>query len=283
MIAFVDGRYCEEAEASVSVLDRGLLHGDSIFATLRGEGGRPVFLEDHLARLESAAARFEIPFAPTEDPSSILQHLLAQNAPTGTARIRITITRGPGEILARAHPIWIVTAVPHEVPLDLYRTGVSAAILKNAPDPWIDELPAKTGSWLGHARARRWAHARSAYEAIRLGRGGCLVEGSSSTLFWTNDGRLETPARSLGVLPGVTREKVFALASADGEVGSVFEVESGADVLFKAREVFLASSLVEVLPVTQIDGQTIGDGVPGPVARRLRAALRALYPGKEIP
>lgn len=269
---YFGGAIVPESEAVVSVRHRAFLHGESLFETLRAEFGRPIWLAEHLSRLNEAAAELEFPSPPPLTEETLIE-LLRRNS-LREARLRITLTR-------EVTPGWIVTSEPLEMPSDAaaYREGVSVTLWTPAWPPWGGAgAVVKSGSWMALASAARKARAAGAWEAIRLDAQGRLCEGAASNLFWIRDRALETPARTLGILNGIIRTKLIQLAPALGL--TVRELDNPAPArAMEAQEVLITNSLWEILPVVRWSGQPVGNGVPGSWAARLRSELRALPGG----
>ena len=115
---------------------------------------------------------------------------------------------------------------------------------------------------------------RGCREAIILGQRGEVAEGATSNVFAVREGALQTPPISAGILEGITRRAVLELAAARGIAYS--ERELWPEALYGADEVFITSSIREILPVVSVEGRSIGDGRPGPICRGLHAAYREL-------
>ncbi len=276
----LNGRLVDEAEARIPVFDRGLLFGDGIFETMRSVAGRIFRLGRHLGRLERSARLIglALPWQPAR-AGALLGELLEANG-LKEARIRLTITRGPGRpgdyLAAEGPPTVIATAAPF-TPLGtgLYESGVRVAIAdrRAVPGSAID-ASIKSISRLASVLARREARAKGAFEAILLDADGCLTEGTASNLFLVERGGLATPPVPAGGLPGITRETILELArSADLRAR---EEPLPAERLSAAEEAFLTNTSWEVLPVTRVDGRSIGEGRIGPVTLDLLARYRDL-------
>jgi branched-chain amino acid aminotransferase len=274
----LDGRLVDEADARVSVFDRGLLYGDGVFESMRASGGRIFRLEAHLQRLERSALLSEYEGMPARATlSAELMALLEANRLTD-ARLRLTLTRGPGRpgdyLQALGAPTRFATAAPF-AGLDPrhYEQGVGLAIVgRQAVPAAVLDAAIKTTSRLSAVLARREAARAGAFEAALLDAAGNLTEGTTSNLFLVRRGRLLTPAADGGALPGVTREVVLETARAAGIV--VEERSLPAALLGDADEIFLTNTSWEVLPVTQVDGRPAGGGRPGPVSATLLAGYR---------
>lgn len=267
--------------------DRGFLYGDSVFETLRAEDGVPIFWREHMNRLVDSCRRAEIETDPTRaDLPSIVQRCLSINAPTGVARVRITVSSGVGDIdvVDVGSPTWVVTARSYVARSEeQYARGIAVALTDvRRPSAATLDPAIKSGNYAASLRARRIARRAGADEAILLSSEGWLAEGAISNLFWISGGALETPALSLGVLPGVTRAKVCALAARGAEgvrLAGVREVASPPDRIEQATEVFVTNSLWEVLGVARWNGRSVAGGEAGPITIALRTALRETYPG----
>jgi branched-chain amino acid aminotransferase len=279
-VVCLDGALVPPEEASISIFDRGFLYGDSVYEVLRAYRGVPFELEAHLERLAGSAARIAmaLPVETSVLVSDIQASLKAGGNPD--AYLRVVVTRGGGKIgldpaLAQ-NPRRIVIAqnVAEMVPAPTaYTDGVEMALvdvrrnLREAIDP-----EAKTGNYLNSVLAVAEARKRGAYEALMLDHRGLITEGSSSNVFLVIGGLVLTPPVAAGILRGVTRRVVLE-AAAKAKLRTL-EVPLSADTLEQVEEMFLTSSIREVVPVTRIDGKAIGDGRPGPVTRRVQQLFR---------
>ncbi len=292
----LDGVLVAPELAKVSVFDRGFLYGDSVYEVIRTYGGRPFEEEAHLARLRHSADR--IGLSPKWDAArtgvEIARTLAASRATpdpaaspdpaaapwnVGERYVRVVMTRGAGEIgldpaLAQG-PVAIVIVLPLSGPgLAAYRDGVAAAIVgvRRAAPEAIDPS-AKTGAHLPNVLAVREARAAGAHEALLLDGGGHVTEGSSSNVFAVRGGVVRTPPLAAGILEGVTRGVVLRLARGLGLHAE--EVPLRPEDLEGADEVFITSTVREIVPVTRLGAHAVGAGRPGAVTRRLHAAFRS--------
>ena len=193
----------------------------------------------------------------------------------GESRVRVTLTRGaatPGLTLDGGGPgTRIVLAMPlGAIAPEAYEQGIDAALVRL--DRPAQLAGAKVTSYLPELLALHEARARGASEALLVDARGCVVEGATSSVLALRGSTLVTPGEGEGALPGVTAATIEQLAPALGlrfERGALTIAE-----VLAADEVLLASTVREVVPVVRVDGQAIGAGAPGPVARALLAALR---------
>jgi len=266
----------------VPVFDRGFLFGDSVYETVGTNRGRLVFLDDHLDRLARSAQRIYLRLPPRDEIVRAVQETLAA-AENPDSRVRIMVTRGDGTVdldpAAAGRPRLVVIVQPLGRPSSaVYEQGAEVEIVsvtRNSPraiDPAV-----KSGNYLNNVLAMGEARRRcpSAHEAILCAANGSVAEGATSNVFAVVAAQIRTPALEVGILDGVTRGKVLALARASGI--PCYEVPlMSPDELRQADEVFLTSSVRSVLPVTRVDGKALGDGKPGPVTRRLMVLYRKL-------
>jgi branched-chain amino acid aminotransferase len=276
----IDGRIGDAASAKISVLDRGFLYGDSVYEVLRTYAGVPFCLEEHLGRLERSAELLGIRLPVDRAGLSAEIGATLDAASNAESYVRVIVTRGAGEIgldpaLAEQPLRVIIVRELRTLPDEIYRRGAAIRLVPagRAGDGAVP-LGAKSGNYLVNIMALGVARRAGAHEAVLLDARGRVTEGASSNIFTAGQGRLRTPPLSAGILQGITREKVLATARAAGL--PVTEEELWPEDLFGAEEVFLTSTLREILPVTRVDERTVGDGQAGPVTKRLRALFREL-------
>jgi branched-subunit amino acid aminotransferase/4-amino-4-deoxychorismate lyase len=132
----------------------------------------------------------------------------------------------------------------------------------------------KSLNYLDSLLARREAKAAGADEAIVLNEEGFLAEGSMSNIFLVSGNTLHTPSEDSGTLPGITREVVLELALSLGM--EAIKRKIALEELLQADEAFFTSSLIEIMPLTHVDEQSIGSGRAGMVTQKLMAAYKRL-------
>jgi branched-subunit amino acid aminotransferase/4-amino-4-deoxychorismate lyase len=276
-LAYVAGQFVAAGEACVPISDAGLLLGLGLYETLRTYGGRPLRLSDHLARLRTSAGFLRIAISETDARlAEVVAQLVEKNA-LPNARIRITVTAGPGgsEQDGTAAGVTIVTASPlAPYSRELYERGAAAVISPirvSETDPLTRH---KTTSRARQTLALREAHSRGAVDTIFLNTCGRVAEGSISNVFLVHQGRLVTPPPEEGLLPGITRAIVLELAAGAAVEAEVRPVSL--EEFLAADEAFLTNSIMEVMPVVRIDSRPVGGGAPGQVTLCLAAAYRAL-------
>jgi branched-chain amino acid aminotransferase len=282
MFASVNGAVTPAAEARVSVLDNGFTFGDAVYETLRTYGGRPFHLDRHLVRLRRSAAGLRIALPLTDGVLRDRVDALLAASGNEESYLRIIVSRGVGDLsyaFERVQgPTVVMVTKPHQpLPAEAYRDGVAvivSSVRRNHPSALDPAL--KCCNLLNNALAMQEARARGALEPIMLNHDGEVAEGAGSNVFLVKDGRLVTPPLSAGILAGVTRAVVLERAAALGV--PVRESTVHVPELLGADEVFITSSLKELVPVRSIDGAPVGSARPGPVTLRLLEDFRAEAP-----
>jgi branched-chain amino acid aminotransferase len=276
--ASVNGTITPAGDARVSVLDNGFTFGDSVYETLRTYGGRPFHLDRHLDRLRRSAERLRIALPlPDAELAARLDALLARGA-NDESYIRIIVSRGQGDISYRFErvvgPTVVMVVKPYEPPpARFYDEGCEVVISsvrrnhRQALDPAI-----KSCNLINNILAVQEAQDRGALEPLMLNLDGDLAEGAGSNVFLVKAGGLRTPPLDAGILPGVTRALV--LEQARGLGLRTREETLRVEDLLDADEVFITSTLKELLPVRAIDGAPVGSGAPGAVTLRLLRVYR---------
>lgn len=274
----IDGAIVPAEEAKISIFDRGFLYGDSVFEVYRSYGDHRFLEREHLERLERSAAIVGIelpaPLALIAEEIAALHEAFGH----GDAYLRLMITRGEGPLgidpRAARSPRRVLFAAPLRLPPPaLYQEGASLITLSGAaPRSYTAAAGAKASNYLANLLAQREASERGAHEALFIDESGGILEGATSNLFIVHQGALHTPALESGILPGITRAIVLEIARGLGLEAREGRVDRA--LLKEADEVFITSSVRELLPIAAIDGEPVGSGQPGAITRRLHSAYR---------
>jgi branched-chain amino acid aminotransferase len=257
-LIWVDGRLRDADGARVSVLDHGLTVGDGVFETVKTVDGRPFALTRHLDRLAVSARGLGLP-EPDRDEVRRACAAVVEANPVPLGRLRITYTGGLsplGSDRGDAGPTLVVALGEAK-----RRPDTTAVITV----PWTrNERGALTGlkttSYAENVVALARAHRQGASEALFGNTVGRLCEGTGSNVFVVLDGELHTPPLASGCLAGITRALVAEWTGAQ-------ETDLPVDVLERAEEVFLTSSLRDVQAVHRVDGRELPPA-PGPVTAK---------------
>ena len=270
-IAYVNGRYLPQREASVNIEDRGYQFADGIYEVVHLYGGRLIDEDLHLNRLQRSLREIRLP-----NPMSraALRHVLHEVARRNRVReglLYMQVTRG---VARRDHPFPSQPVSPSVVvtirrippyPTDVDKWTASAITY---PDQRWARCDIKTVALLPNVLARQAAKENGAIEAILVDGNGMVTEGAA-TSFWIVDrnGALRTRHLDRAILPGCTRDALLTLI---GEEKVEFsETQFSEHDVREAREAFITSATSFVKPIVRIDGKPVGTGEVGPVTRRL--------------
>jgi branched-chain amino acid aminotransferase len=270
---FLDDRIVAVEDASVSVLDRGLLRGEGVFEGLRTYRGVPFAVTRHLARMHHSAANCDVRLPPESRLRRAVSDVIDANGFSET-RVQLTATSGPGGpgIESWGDPAPTLVAIASELQLPTGDRTVTAVTL-----PWVrHESSALTGlkptSYLDHVVGKKWAMRHGADEGIWTNSSGLVTEATGSNLFIVRDGTVRTPPLDAGLLAGVTRDLLMLRCAAIGI--PLVETMLTRDDVLGADEVFLTASSREAVAVRTVDGEQVGTGAT-PVLDRLLADFRA--------
>ncbi|MFT3922721.1 MAG: aminotransferase class IV [Myxococcales bacterium] len=271
-IACIDGKLSPLDQALVPVVDRGFLYGDAVFEALRTFGGEPDGLERHLARLERSCGilGIELGVPQTQVASEVRLALAQVEGPE--AYIRIMVTRGdhPETLAPRgARSARRVILVRTLHPTSATEVGVIRLRSCVAP-PSALWAGAKPSAYINNLLAIAQAQGEGADDALLLGAHGELLEGATSSLFLVDAaGEIFTPPVALGILPGITRDRVLACARLLG-IPARERLLTVHDA-YRASELFMTSSVRGIVGVSELDGRSVGGagGAAGAITRRV--------------
>ena len=285
---YVNGSFVSRAEAKVSVFDRGFLYGDGVFEGIRAYGGRVFRLEQHIERLYRGAKAIllEPPLGP-EELKDVIREAVRRRG-DGDCYIRVVLSRGEGDLgldPRNCHAPATVVVIADTIalyPRETYEHGleiVSCVTRRNLPAALNPEI--KSLNYLNNILAKIEVGRAGAHEGLMLNAAGHVAEATGDNVFICRGGELITPPPHAGILEGVTRQVVMELAAEMGmpvreEPLTLYEV-------YTAEECFLTGTAAEVVPVVKVDGRVIGDGVPGPITRRLMARFKEVTVTESVP
>ena len=280
MNIYVNGEYCPQAEAKVSVLDHGFLYGDGVFEGMRSYAGKIFKCQAHVDRLfDSAKAICLKPPVSKDELTRICYEALEKND-LSDAYLRVIFSRGVGDLglnpyLCEKAGIVVIAGKIKLYPEELYEKGMEVMtsatprIASEALNPKIKSL-----NYLNNILAKLEGMEHGMMESLMLNSQGYLAEATGDNIFIVRDGVLITPPEEAGILMGITRQAVIDLARGIGI--TVLEKNINRYDLFVADECFLTGSAAEIISVTKADGRVIGSGVPGEMTLDLLKRFREL-------
>ncbi len=269
-IVYLNGEFLPAEKASVLVLDRGFIFGDGVYEVIPAYGGHLFRLDEHLARLTDSliAVRINKPLS-ISTLRGVITELVTKNG-GGDQSIYLQVTRGVAE-RDHAFPVdvpptlFLMTNPLKPISDEVYKNGIAAITEEDIRWKYCH---IKSISLLGHVMLRQQALDQGAAEAILI-REGRVTEGAASNVFIVKNGELMTPPKSDFLLPGITRDLILEIAATHGI--SFKEADFSPQALNNADEIWLTSSTKEILPVTELDGSSVGDGKPGVLWQKMIA------------
>ncbi len=272
-IAYVNGRYLPRAQAMVSIEDRGYQFADGVYEVCEVRGGRLVDERRHMARLDRSLNELRIarPMSPAA-LSIVLRETVRRNR-VRDGIVYLQITRGvarrdfsfpPADTKASV----VATARSNDL-ARLEQLAADGIAVVTVPDIRWQRVDIKSVALLPNVLAKQAARDRGAREAWLVDEAGRVTEGASSNAWIVSrDGKLITHPLGGDILAGVTRSVVVDMLKGQG---LAFEERAfSVDEAYAAREAFITSASLIVLPVVSIDGRPVGNGAPGLVAAELR-------------
>jgi branched-chain amino acid aminotransferase len=280
MKVWLDGHLVDKQHAKVPVYDHGLLYGDGVFEGIRFYNGRVFKLKSHLERLAASAKAIHLTMHYTmREIDQAVRETVAESG-LKDGYIRLVITRGAGPLglnpFTCPKPCTIVIVDKISLyPAEMYENGMPVIVAKRPRIPIECLDPSiKSLNYLNNILAKVEAIEAGVHEAIMLNTEGNVSECTGDNIFFIRGSRVVTPPVSAGILNGVTR--LFVMNEVAPACGlSIEERSCRLEDLFTADEVFLTGTAAEIIGVSSIDGESIGEGKVGPITRRLVEEFRS--------
>lgn len=272
-IAYVNGRYLPLAQAGVHIEDRALQFADGIYEVVGVIGGLVMDEAHHLDRLARSVGEIGMAMPMGREALKLVLREMARRNHVRDGLIYMQVTRGA---YRRDHavpksgerPTLIMTARSINPRANEKRREQGVAVVSRPDQRWA-RCDIKSTALLPNILAKTEARNAGAFEAWLIDRDGFVTEGSSTTA-WIVDkvGNVVTRDLSNAILPGVTRREILD-AAAEAQIAIVERKFTLAEAL-DAKEAFMSAATLGATAIVSIDGRKIGDGKPGPVARRLQ-------------
>ncbi|UCV28819.1 D-amino acid aminotransferase [Ferribacterium limneticum] len=271
---YLNGRFLPLAEAGISPLDRGFLYGDGVYELIPVYSRRAFRIDEHVKRLQATLDGIKLANPLTADGWKEVIGKLIETAPWDDQSIYLQVTRGADDKRDHAFPPASVpsTAFAFASPLvttpaEVRAKGVAAITV---PDLRWSRCDLKVISLLANVLARQQAVEQGCAEALLI-RDGLMKEGAASNIFIVKDGVLLAPPKTHLMLPGITYDVILELAATHQQALEVREISE--TELRSADEVWMTSSTKEILAITTLDGEPVGNGPnagqPGPFGEQM--------------
>lgn len=268
---YLNGGYLPLNEAKVSVLDRGFLFGDGIYEVIPVYSGQLFHFQEHMKRLEHSLASIRL--ANPYDREQWLKIITPLLDSSQDQSVYLQITRGAAGKRDHAFPENVAPTVfvmcSNIVLFDGKITGIKAVSMND--NRW-ELCNVKAITLLANILHRQQAIDQGCAEAI-LVKDGYITEGAASNVFAVIDDMLVTPPKGAEILPGITRDVVLDIAQKNN-IPCAEEILS-LDALKTASEIWITSSMREIVPVVELDSEPVGDGKPGPVFQAMNRLFQA--------
>jgi D-alanine transaminase len=273
-IAYVNGRYQRHADAAVHIEDRGYQLADAVYEVWSVFGGKLADAEGHFARLARSLGELRIPEPMSRAALTVVLREVLRRNQVREGLIYLQVSRG---VAPRDHafpegdlsPSVVITAKSLDRAASEAKAAKGIAVITTPENRW-GRCDIKTVGLLPNVLARQAARERGAGEALFVDDLGLVTEGASANAWILDgDGVLRTRDTQANILRGVTRRTLLDVIAEAGL--KVEERPFTPEEMAQAKEAFITGAGSLVLPVIAIDGQPIGGGAPGPVAKRLRS------------
>ena len=268
-IVYVNGEYVPEAEAKVSVFDRGFLFADGVYEVTPVVNGKLVDYDPHMERLDRSLKELKMAWPCNIVEMTAMHNELIKRNNLTEGIIYMQVTRGVADRMFNFPKDIISSLVAFPQVMKLVdnpsaRTGVKVV---TTPDiRWL-RRDIKSIMLLAPVLGKEEAYQKGAAEGWMV-EDGFVTEGTSSNAYIVVGEKIITRPLSNRILAGCTRRALFRLAKEHGVV--IEERLFTPEEAYGADEAFLSSASQFVMPITEIDGHRIGGGQPGPVVRKLR-------------
>ena len=273
-LCYLNGEWLPLADARISPLDRGFIFGDGVYEVVPIYHRKPFRFAQHLARLERSLKEIGIGNPFDKAGWAALVERIVGACPADDQYVYIQVTRGVAKrdfaFPVDIKPTVFAMTTPFQRPSPQLREAGLHAVTRE-DERWA-RCDIKSVSLLGAVLARQFAVERDAQEVVQF-RDGWLTEGSASNIWVVKDGAVSGPPRDRRILEGIRYGFIGELCAANSIVFTERRI-ARAEVE-NADELVLTAATREVLPITRLDGKAVGNGAPGPIYRRLRAAYDA--------
>ena len=269
-IVYVNGEYLNEADAKISVFDRGFLFADAVYEVSSVLAGKLIDNKGHLQRLSRSLNELNISAPASNDEITAIQKSLIEKNHLDQGLVYLQVTRGAADrdftYPKGAKPSLVMfTQEKNLLQSPAAEKGISVI---TTPDIRWQRRDIKTVALLAACMAKMEAKKAGADDAW-FEEDGFITEGSSSNAYIvTKDGKIVTRHLGTQILAGITRQAIMKLAEQQQLV--IEERPFSVDEALHAAEAFITSATTFVTPVIAINGEKIGEGQPGPIARILR-------------
>lgn len=248
----------------MSIMDLGMLRGFGIYEGITAFNGSPFHFGEHWERFQRSAEALGLTLPFTQQAAEdAIKEIVGINSPDTRANIRMVLTGGEAlgglEHVAGRETFYLTAEPAEPLPSECYEKGTS--LITHEHQRFLPEY--KTTNYITAVRLQPKRKEAKAIEILFV-KDGEVLECATSNVCIVKDGTIIAPVDR--ILPGITRKVALQIART---AYPVKEQLVSVEELFSADEVFITSSFKDIVPVVEIDGRTIGSGMPGPITKDL--------------
>ena len=281
---YINGKYVDESQAAVSILDHGFLYGDGIFEAFRVYDGKIFQLDDHINRLFDSAKIIDLKMPMDQEAFKKIVIETVRRSEFKDCYVRPQVTRGVGTLGHDPASCKQPTVIVYVTPTPQLKKEKSIRLIVSAyrrPPAYILPPESKTIQYMNNILAKMEAKKKGADDAILLDARGFVSEGCAWNVFVIKDNHVSTPSITSSILPGITRNVVIRLLN-EADI-NVEERDVSLSELFTADEVFGTGSGSGISPVIEINGRVIGSGEPGILTLKLDSMFKEFTANQGTP
>lgn len=272
MITYINGDFIPEEQAVVSIFDRGFLFADAVYEVTTILNSRLIDFKNHMTRLRRSCAELQLSLPYNDDELLTIHQQLIEKNNVSEGLVYLQLTRGNAgrrDFLfpnSTVEPTLVLFA-QHASIIENPKAKTGIRVVTYDDIRW-QRCDIKTTSLLAASLAKEYAYSQGADDALFV-KEGVITEGSSSNFFIvTPDNKIKTHALNHEILSGITRQAILTFAKEQQLI--IEEKAFCIEEAIAAKEAFMTSATSLVYPIIEIDGQKVGQGKPGLLARRLR-------------
>jgi len=276
----INGSLVEDKDANISVFNRGLFYGDSVFETIRVINGKIIFWEDHYFRLMSSMRimRMEIPvtFSPEFLEETILDLLKENELLDFPARIRFTVFRKTGGFY-RPETLdidYIITS--EKLPDPFYLLNTEAYEVELFKDHYITSgllSTIKSNNRAVNVLGSIFAKENDYHNCLLINENKNVVEALNGNVFLVNGNKIKTPPLKDGALNGISRKQILSIVGTMKDL-EIEETSISPFELQKADELFISNVIVGIQPITKYRKKEFGNNIAKDLLTKLNVKAR---------
>jgi len=281
---YINGKFVDENNAFISVMDHGFLYGDGVFEALRVYNGRIFQLDAHMNRLYDSARIIDLPIPLNKEEFKKIIIETVRRSKYRDCYIRPQVTRGVGSLGHDPESCKQSSVIVYVTPTPVLKKERAIRVIISSyrrPPAFVLPPESKITHYMNNILAKMEARKKGADDAILLDMRGFVSEGCAWNIFLVKNDRVVTPSITSSILKGITRDVVIQLLK---EINlPIEERDVSVSELFTADEIFGTGTGSGISPVIEINGREVGDGRPGPITDKIDIKFKEFINKNGIP